>query len=184
MSANPDIHPGPIHLCLQLPEGEAAALGSLDLALTLKAQLGALGHPVSLAARQLRPDALNLVLGIGWGFDEEAAQGHRVALVTPPLAPPGTPGHVAVPWRLAQRWPQDLAVVKLAQYLAFNRGDAPAMLRIILAVLPAHAHNAHAHGMAAFAYEQAHRLDEAEASGQAMARSGSSHRMDRSHSRA
>lgn len=65
---------------------------------------------------------------------------------------------------LVARWPQDLAVVKLAQYLAFNRGDAPAMLRIILAVLPAHAHNAHAHGMAAFAYEQAHRLDEAEAS--------------------
>lgn len=65
---------------------------------------------------------------------------------------------------LVARWPQDLAVVKLAQYLAFNRGDAPAMLRIILAVLPAHAHDAHAHGMAAFAYEQAHRLDEAEAS--------------------
>ena len=65
--------------------------------------------------------------------------------------------------RVAARWPQDLAVVKLAQYLAFNRGDAPAMLRIILAVLPAHAHNAYAHGMAAFAYEQCHRLDEAEA---------------------
>lgn len=65
--------------------------------------------------------------------------------------------------RLATRWPHDLAVVKLAQYLAFNRGDAPAMLRVILAVLPANAHNAHAQGMAAFAYEQAHRLDEAEA---------------------
>ena len=60
-------------------------------------------------------------------------------------------------------WPGDLAVVKLAQYLAFNRGDAPAMLRIILAALPAHGHNAHAQGMAAFAYEQCHRLDEAEA---------------------
>ncbi|RTL41986.1 MAG: tetratricopeptide repeat protein [Burkholderiales bacterium] len=65
---------------------------------------------------------------------------------------------------LVERWPHDLAVVKLAQYLAFNRGDAPAMLRIILAVLPLNAHNAYAHGMAAFAYEQAHRLDEAEAS--------------------
>lgn len=64
---------------------------------------------------------------------------------------------------LAARFPHDLAVVKLAQYLAFNRGDAPAMLRAILAVLPANAHNAHAHGMAAFALEQAHRLDEAEA---------------------
>jgi tetratricopeptide (TPR) repeat protein len=75
-----------------------------------------------------------------------------------------TAGAEARALRLAQRWPQDLAVVKLGQYLAFNRGDAPAMLRLILAVLPAHAHNAHAHGMAAFAYEQAHRLDEAEAS--------------------
>lgn len=64
---------------------------------------------------------------------------------------------------LAARFPHELATVKLAQYLAFNRGDAPAMLRAILAVLPANAHNAHAHGMAAFAYEQAHRLDEAEA---------------------
>lgn len=65
--------------------------------------------------------------------------------------------------QLAAAWPRDLAVVKLAQYLAFNRGDAPAMLRAILAVLPANAHEAHAQGMAAFAYEQAHRLDEAEA---------------------
>lgn len=65
--------------------------------------------------------------------------------------------------QIADAWPHDLAVVKLAQYLAFNRGDAPAMLRGILAVLPANAHNAHAQGMAAFAYEQCHRLDEAEA---------------------
>jgi len=65
--------------------------------------------------------------------------------------------------QLAEAWPHDLTVVKLAQYLAFNRGDAPAMLRGILAVLPANAHNAHAQGMAAFAYEQCHRLDEAEA---------------------
>ena len=50
---------------------------------------------------------------------------------------------------LAARFPHELAAVKLAQYLAFNRGDAPAMLRAILAVLPANAHNAHAHGMAA-----------------------------------
>lgn len=136
MSANPDIHPGPIHLCLQLPEGEAAALGSLDLALTLKAQLGALGHPVSLAARQLRPDALNLVLGIGWGFDEEAAQGHRVALVTPPLAPPGAPGHAAVPWRLAQRWP---LLCTDPQTLAAQRGAAsqsPPLLRWQPAAVP------------------------------------------------
>jgi len=64
---------------------------------------------------------------------------------------------------LVARFPRELAVVKLSQYLAFNRGDAPAMLRAVLAVLPSNAHNAHAQGMAAFAYEQAHRLDEAEA---------------------
>lgn len=128
MSAIPESEPGRVHLCLQVPEGEAAALGSLDLALTLKAQLSALGHPVSLAARQLRTDALNLVLGIGWGFDEEAAQGHRVALVTPPPAAPGAPGHAAVPWRLLQRWP---VLCTAPQALAAHRPaqpDAPPLL--------------------------------------------------------
>lgn len=141
MSVLPDTH-GPIHLCLQLPEGEAAALGSLDLALTLKAQLTALGHPVSLAARQLRADALNLVLGIGWGFDEEAAQGHRVVLVTPPLAPPGAPGHAAVPWRLVQRWP---VLCTAPETLAADRAaspEAPPLLPWRPAAVPGAAHRA------------------------------------------
>ena len=68
--------------------------------------------------------------------------------------------------QLAEAWPLDLAVVKLAQYLAFNRGDSPAMLRAILAVLPAQPDHPHALGMAAFAYEQCHLLDEAEACAQ------------------
>lgn len=58
---------------------------------------------------------------------------------------------------------RELLLVKLRQYLAFNRGDSPAMLRAILRVLPDHADNPHALGMAAFAYEQCHLLDEAEA---------------------
>lgn len=65
--------------------------------------------------------------------------------------------------RIAERFPHDLATVKLAQYLAFNRGDSPAMLRLILAVLPAQPDHPHALGMAAFAYEQCHLLDDAEA---------------------
>lgn len=141
MSANPETQ-GPIHLCLQVPEGEAAALGSLDLALTLKAQLTSLGHPVSLAARQLRADALNLVLGIGWGFDEEAAQGHRVALVTPPPAPPGAPGHAAVPWRLLQRWP---VLCTAPETLAVDRAassGAPPLLPWCPAAVPGAAHRA------------------------------------------
>ncbi|HEX8029269.1 MAG TPA: hypothetical protein VF491_12435 [Vicinamibacterales bacterium] len=64
---------------------------------------------------------------------------------------------------LIERFPRDLVVVKLRQYFAFNRGDSPAMLRAILRVLPVHAENAYAHGMAAFAYEQCHLLEEAEA---------------------
>jgi tetratricopeptide (TPR) repeat protein len=64
---------------------------------------------------------------------------------------------------LIEHFPRDLLVVKLRQYFAFNRGDSPAMLRAILRVLPFHAENAYAHGMAAFAYEQCHLLAEAEA---------------------
>ncbi|MCH7344802.1 tetratricopeptide repeat protein [Pelomonas sp. CA6] len=64
---------------------------------------------------------------------------------------------------LSERFPRDLFIVKLRQYLAFNRGDSPAMLRAILTVLPDNQEQAHAHGMAAFAYEQCHRLDQAEA---------------------
>lgn len=65
---------------------------------------------------------------------------------------------------IVDRWPRDLASVKLHQYLSFNRGDAPAMLAIAEKALPANPDNAHLHGMLAFGYEQMHRLDEAEAS--------------------
>lgn len=61
------------------------------------------------------------------------------------------------------QWPNDLTAMKLGQYLAFNRGDAPAMLRLARAVERHNADNAHFHAMAAFAFEQCHLLDKAEA---------------------
>lgn len=60
--------------------------------------------------------------------------------------------------------PRDLAAVKLGQYLAFNLGDSATMLRLAQHALPAAADVPYLHGMNAFALEQCHRLDEAEAS--------------------
>jgi len=62
----------------------------------------------------------------------------------------------------AGEFPRDLVVVKTHQYFEFNRGDAPAMLRSALKVGPVNADVAYFHGMAAFAYEQCHLLEEAE----------------------
>lgn len=59
--------------------------------------------------------------------------------------------------------PRELAVAKLTQYHHFNLGDAPGMLRIAHAVGGANAELPWTHGLAAFAYEQAHMLDDAEA---------------------
>ena len=64
--------------------------------------------------------------------------------------------------RISDEFPRDLVVVKTHQYLEFNRGNAPEMLRVALKVAAANADNAYAHGMTAFAYEQCHLLDEAE----------------------
>ncbi|MEJ2801031.1 tetratricopeptide repeat protein [Comamonadaceae bacterium PP-2] len=61
-----------------------------------------------------------------------------------------------------RRYPRDLLALKLGQYHAFNRGDAPAMLRLALPGLDAAADVPQLHGMAAFAYEQCHFLDAAE----------------------
>jgi hypothetical protein len=60
--------------------------------------------------------------------------------------------------------PRDLASLKLGQYHCFNTGDCPGMLRLALAALPAAADVPYLHGMAAFGYEQCHRMREAEAS--------------------
>ncbi len=73
------------------------------------------------------------------------------------------PAALAVADRLTDRFPHDLFIVKLQQYLEFNRGNSPQMLRAILKVLDANASVPHAHGLAAFAYEQCHLMAEAEA---------------------
>ena len=64
--------------------------------------------------------------------------------------------------RIEADHPTDLAIVKLHQYLDFNRGDFPSMLRTALSVREANNDIAYIHGMTAFAYEQCHLLDEAE----------------------
>ena len=69
---------------------------------------------------------------------------------------------IAVADRLSDAHPRDLATIKLQQYFEFNRGNSPAMLRAILKAAPIAEDVPHFHGMAAFAYEQCHRLAEAE----------------------
>lgn len=73
------------------------------------------------------------------------------------------PHALAITDAILAAWPRDLLVLKLRQYHDFNRGDFPAMLRAASGVGDANADVAHWHGMMAFAYEQCHLLDEAEA---------------------
>lgn len=63
----------------------------------------------------------------------------------------------------AREHPRDLASLKLGQYHLFNRGDSPGMLRLGLLALPAAGEVPWLHGMLAFAWEQCHFLEEAEA---------------------
>jgi len=72
------------------------------------------------------------------------------------------PGAEAIGEGVVADWPRDLAMLKLVQYLAFNRGDAPAMLRLALASLPHAEDVAQMHGMTAFGYEECHLLADAE----------------------
>lgn len=65
---------------------------------------------------------------------------------------------------LAAANPRDLPLLKIAQYHAFNAGDAADMLRLAKKGYPSNAHLAPMHSMLAFAYEQSHDLDKAEAS--------------------
>ncbi|MDB6082495.1 MAG: tetratricopeptide repeat protein 38 family protein [Gammaproteobacteria bacterium] len=65
--------------------------------------------------------------------------------------------------QISGEFPHDLVVVKTHQYFEFNRGNSPEMLRVALKVLARNAEIPYMHGMAAFAYEQCHLLDDAEA---------------------
>lgn len=62
-----------------------------------------------------------------------------------------------------REFPRDLVALKLAHYHQFNLGNSPAMLRLALAALPAAADVPYLHGMLAFAWEQCHFLEQAEA---------------------
>lgn len=73
------------------------------------------------------------------------------------------PRAIALHEEQARAFPRDLASLKLGHYHLFNRGDSPAMLRIALAALPAAADVPWLHGMLAFAWEQCHFLEQAEA---------------------
>ncbi|HEK0905583.1 TPA: tetratricopeptide repeat protein [Pseudomonas putida] len=65
---------------------------------------------------------------------------------------------------LLEHYPRDLFAAKLNQYVQFNRGNWPALLRIALKAVDGCGDVAQSHGMLAFAYEQCHLLEEAEAS--------------------
>ena len=69
--------------------------------------------------------------------------------------------------QISDEFPRDLAMVKTHQYLEFNRGNSPEMLRIALKVAAASADVPYVHGMTAFAYEQCHLLEQAEAEARA-----------------
>src|SRR5476651_85262 len=64
--------------------------------------------------------------------------------------------------QLLERFPRDLFAAKLTQYVEFNRGNWPALLRIALKARDAAPDIAHSHGLLAFAYEQCHLLEDAE----------------------
>lgn len=73
-----------------------------------------------------------------------------------------TPQAQAIGEQILEAFPRDLVAVKLHQVFSLDRGDAPAMLRIARAALPANADSPHLHAMLAFGYEECHFLDEAE----------------------
>ncbi|MEQ9812562.1 MAG: tetratricopeptide repeat protein [Azospirillaceae bacterium] len=69
---------------------------------------------------------------------------------------------------LAEAWPADVFAAKIGQYHCFNRGDCAGILALAEPALAAgadHPYHGYAWGMAAFGYEQCHRLEEAEAAG-------------------
>lgn len=74
------------------------------------------------------------------------------------------PRAIALHEEQAREHPRDLASLKLAHYHLFNTGDSPGMLRLALACLPAARDVPYLHGMLAFAWEQCHFLEQAEAS--------------------
>jgi hypothetical protein len=73
------------------------------------------------------------------------------------------PRAIALTEDIANTYPHELSLIKAGQYHQFNLGNSPGMLRLINPVRDANADNPYVHGMAAFAHEQCHQLDKAEA---------------------
>jgi hypothetical protein len=73
------------------------------------------------------------------------------------------PRAIALHDEQARQHPRDLASLKLGHYHLFNTGNSPGMLRMALAALPAAGDVPFLHGMLAFAWEQCHLLEQAEA---------------------
>ncbi|MFZ4120081.1 MAG: tetratricopeptide repeat protein [Caulobacterales bacterium] len=69
---------------------------------------------------------------------------------------------LAIGEALNTAYPRDLTILKVRQYLLFNQGDAPTMLRVAQDVFDANRDVAQMHGMIAFALEQCHLLPDAE----------------------
>jgi tetratricopeptide (TPR) repeat protein len=95
------------------------------------------------AASATRREQLNLAVLRAWVADD-------------------LPEALGVCERISDEFPRDLPAVKIHQYFEFNRGNSPAMLRVVLKVAERNADVAHLYGMLAFAYEQCHLLDDAE----------------------
>ncbi len=64
--------------------------------------------------------------------------------------------------KIVAEWPRDLLAGKLAQLLAFNRGDAETLLDVGERLVAANEDNRFVWGMYAFGLEECNRLDEAE----------------------
>jgi hypothetical protein len=131
------------------PEAALANVYAGLLWMLLEAPEGA-GHAAKYLAaaeraapRATRREQLNTALLRAW-VDDDLAQCLRLCA------------------RIEEEFPRDLVIVKTHQYLEFNRGDAPAMLRVALQAAAANADVPYVHGMTAFAYEQCHLLDAAE----------------------
>lgn len=71
------------------------------------------------------------------------------------------PRALAVGNETANRFPGELVVAKTTQYHYYNLGNPLGLLSNALQILSKNADVAYSHGMAAFAYEQAHMLDQA-----------------------
>ena len=137
-----------LHLFAEAPEGIAGARPYLARA---RAALGA-------AAGASR------ATGTGHAAfpDPATARAARFVAALDAWADGRTRAAIALHEAQAREFPRDLVSAKLGQIHAFNLGDSDTMLALALQVRDAAADIPWLHGMAAFGFEQSHRLREAE----------------------